>query len=79
MLRAMIKLDETWRQALQGEFDAPYMTELKAFLVKEREAGKQIYPKGSEWFNALNLTPLDKVRVVILGQDPYHGEGQAHG
>ncbi len=79
MQRVMIKLDETWRQALQAEFDAPYMAELKAFLVREREAGKQIYPKGSEWFNALNLTPLDKVRVVILGQDPYHGEGQAHG
>ncbi len=64
---------------LQGELDSSYMAALKTFLLTEREAGKQIYPKGSEWFNALNLTPLVEVRVVILGQDPYHGEGQAHG
>ncbi|MDE2384991.1 MAG: uracil-DNA glycosylase [Alphaproteobacteria bacterium] len=75
----MIKLDESWLKPLQAEFDAPYMQALRAFLLAEREAGKAIYPKGSEWFAALDLTPLDKVRVVILGQDPYHGEGQAHG
>lgn len=74
-----IKLEESWKQALAGEFEAPYMQALRAFLVKEREAGKRIFPKGSAWFRALDLTPLDKVRVVILGQDPYHGEGQAHG
>jgi uracil-DNA glycosylase len=55
------------------------MAELKRFLLAEREAGKRIFPAGSNWFRALDLTPLDEVRVVILGQDPYHGEGQAHG
>ena len=75
----MVALHESWLSVLKPEFEAPYMVELKAFLVAEREAGKHIYPKGSEWFNALNLTPREAVRVVILGQDPYHGEGQAHG
>jgi uracil-DNA glycosylase len=55
------------------------MADLKRFLLEERERGKSIFPKGSEWFRALDLTPLDEVRVVILGQDPYHGPGQAHG
>lgn len=55
------------------------MQDLRAFLLAERNAGKTIYPKGSEWFAALDATPRSKVRVVILGQDPYHGEGQAHG
>jgi uracil-DNA glycosylase len=55
------------------------MSDLKHFLLAEHEAGQRIFPKGAEWFRALDLTPLDKVRVVILGQDPYHGEGQAHG
>ncbi len=64
---------------LQPEFDAPYMARLKSFLSAERELGKTIYPKPSEWFAALNMTTLDQVRVVILGQDPYHGAGQAHG
>ncbi len=75
----MVTLHESWRQPLQTEFEAPYMTALKEFLVAERVAGKQIYPRASEWFNALDSTPLPNVRVVILGQDPYHGEGQAHG
>ena len=66
-------------QKLQPEFDAPYMARLKSFLSAERELGKTIYPKPSEWFAALNMTTLDQVRVVILGQDPYHGAGQAHG
>lgn len=74
-----IRLHESWREPLQAEFDQPYMTSLRAFLLAERAAGKRIYPRGSEWFRALDLTPLDAVRVVILGQDPYHGEGQAHG
>ncbi len=64
---------------MQPQFDAPYMSALKAFLTDEKMAGKSIYPKGSEWFAALDATPLEQVRVVILGQDPYHGEGQAHG
>lgn len=75
----MVKLNQSWLSRLQGEFDAPYMQELKRFLETERSAGKTIYPKGSEWFYALDQTPFDDVRVVILGQDPYHGEGQAHG
>lgn len=74
-----IQLHESWLKPLQAEFGAPYMAELRAYLVAERAAGKTIYPKGNEWFAALNMTPLEKVRVVILGQDPYHGEGQAHG
>jgi uracil-DNA glycosylase len=75
----MVTLNESWRVPLQAEFDAPYMGVLKAFLVAEKAKGKRIFPKGSEWFHALDATPLDHVRVVILGQDPYHGEGQAHG
>ena len=74
-----VKLDPSWLKVLQPQFEAPYMQELRSFLVKEREAGKQIFPKGSEWFHALDATPLDKVRAVILGQDPYHNDGQAHG
>ena len=74
-----IKLEAGWKAALQSEFDAPYMAALRQFLVEERSQGRRIFPKASEWFRALDLTPLDKVRVVILGQDPYHGPGQAHG
>jgi uracil-DNA glycosylase len=74
-----IKLDPSWLEPLQAEFDQPYMAELKQFLLAEREAGKRIFPAGSNWFRALDLTPLDEVKVVILGQDPYHGPGQAHG
>ncbi|HMT44914.1 MAG TPA: uracil-DNA glycosylase [Chakrabartia sp.] len=74
-----IKLHESWKAPLAEEFASPYMAELRAFLVAEKAKGKRIFPKGSEWFRALDLTPLEKVRVVIIGQDPYHGEGQAHG
>src|SRR5437763_3664978 len=76
---AQIKLHPSWLGPLRGEFDEPYMADLKRFLALERERGKRIFPKGRDWFRALDLTPLDGVRVVILGQDPYHGEGQAHG
>jgi uracil-DNA glycosylase len=74
-----VALHESWRHPLAAEFSAPYMAALKQFLVAEKAAGKAIFPKGSLWFRALDLTPLDAVRVVILGQDPYHGPGQAHG
>jgi len=74
-----VKLEESWKKALAPEFSAPYMGDLKAFLQAQKAAGKTIFPKGSEYFRALDLTPLDAVKVVILGQDPYHGEGQAHG
>jgi uracil-DNA glycosylase len=74
-----IKLEDSWKQALASEFSAPYMASLKEFLSQEKQAGKVIFPKGAEYFRALDLTPLGQVKVVILGQDPYHGEGQAHG
>ena len=76
---AEVKLHPSWLEPLQGEFADPYMAALRQFLVAEKTAGKRIFPAGSEWFRALDLTPLEDVRVVILGQDPYHGEGQAHG
>ncbi len=74
-----VRLHSSWLEPLKTEFAEPYMVDLKSFLLAERQRGRRIFPKGSEWFRALDLTPLDKVRVVILGQDPYHGEGQAHG
>ncbi|MES2819835.1 MAG: uracil-DNA glycosylase [Pseudomonadota bacterium] len=74
-----IKLEPGWKNALREEFDKPYMQQLRAFLQQEAANGKEVYPPRPLIFNALNLTPLDKVEVVILGQDPYHGPGQAHG
>ena len=74
-----IKLHESWKTPLAETFASPKMAALRSFLVAEREAGKRIFPPGSQWFRALDLTPMDQVRVVILGQDPYHGPGQAHG
>jgi len=74
-----IKLHESWKAPLAPEFSDAYMLALKAFLEGEKSKGKRIFPKGAEYFRALDLTPLDRVKVVILGQDPYHGEGQAHG
>ena len=74
-----IKLESRWLEALESEFKQDYMVELREFLHAEHSRDKKIYPKGSEYFAAFNRTPLDKVKVVILGQDPYHGKGQAHG
>ena len=74
-----IALQDSWKAALESEFSSSYMQQLKAFLLERKEAGKHIFPKGSEYFRALDLTPLEDVKVVILGQDPYHGAGQAHG
>lgn len=74
-----VKIGESWKVPLSTEFDSPYMADLKAFLQEQKQEGRRIFPKGSEYFRALDLTPLDEVRIVILGQDPYHGEGQAHG
>lgn len=68
-----------WQQALQTEFEAPYMQDLKQFLRSEKDQQKVIYPHSANWFHALEATPLDEVKVVILGQDPYHQPGQAHG
>ena len=74
-----VKLPEAWLAQIGDEFEKPYMTELRAFLVSEKNAGKTIYPAGSQWFEAFNQTDFDQVKVVILGQDPYHGPNQAHG
>jgi uracil-DNA glycosylase len=79
MVEADVRLGDSWKAALGDEFSRPYMQDLKAFLQREKADGKHIFPKGAEYFRALDLTPLDDVRVVILGQDPYHGAGQAHG
>jgi uracil-DNA glycosylase len=73
------KLDASWMDALGGEFAKPYMQALAGFLRAEAATGHRIYPKETEIFNAFAATPFDAVHVVILGQDPYHGEGQAHG
>ncbi|MBB3140643.1 uracil-DNA glycosylase [Halomonas organivorans] len=72
-------LPDSWQRWLGDEFAAPYMQALRDFLSAEKAARKVIYPHSSNWFRAFELTPLDQVRVVILGQDPYHGPGQAHG
>jgi uracil-DNA glycosylase len=74
-----VKLHDSWLGPLGAEFEQPYMKSLKDFLLAEKAAGQRIFPKGGEYFRALDLTPLGQVRVVILGQDPYHGLGQAHG
>jgi len=74
-----VQLEPGWLEQLAPEFDLPYMVALRDFLVAEKAAGKVIYPAGSEYFNALNSTPYESVKVVILGQDPYHGPNQAHG
>ncbi len=72
-------LHKSWAPYLQDEFDKSYMKELSFFLKDEKLKGKVIYPPGVQIFEAFNRTPFDTVKVVILGQDPYHGPGQAHG
>jgi len=74
-----VRLQESWRVRLMGEFEQDYMQELRAFLQTRKQSGATIYPPGSLIFHALDCTPFEQVRVVILGQDPYHGPGQAHG
>ena len=74
-----LTMEFSWFTALSGEFQQPYMHALQVFLDRELVAGKVIYPPVECWFNAFNSTPLDKVKVVILGQDPYHGPEQSHG
>lgn len=73
-----IQLEASWLAKLQNEFEQPYMKALKSFLVEEKKQ-HAVYPPGNEIFNAFAYTPFDACRVVILGQDPYHGSGQAHG
>lgn len=77
--KEMIKLPPSWLAVLSREFEKPYMVKLKQFLSEEKANGKIVYPAGSNWFSAFNDTPFDQVKVVILGQDPYHGPQQAHG
>ncbi len=72
-------LGESWKRELASEFEKPYMAKLRQFLRSEKAARKVIYPPGSEIFAALDLTPIEQVKVVIIGQDPYHGPNQAHG
>ena len=74
-----VKIEQTWKEALAGEFEKPYFAQLVRFLHQEKAAGKVIYPPGSLIFRAFELTPVPQVKVVILGQDPYHGPGQAMG
>ncbi len=74
-----VRIEESWKAVLREEFDKEYFARIAAFLHQEKREGKTIYPPGPLIFNAFQLTPFDRVKVVILGQDPYHGPGQAHG
>jgi len=73
------QLHPSWQAMIGDELDKPYMQSLRAFLLQEKAAGKTVFPPSPLIFNAFNHTPFDRVRVVIIGQDPYHGVGQAHG
>ena len=74
-----VQLESSWKKALKKQFELPYFKNIKEALLKEKNQGKIIYPPGSMIFRALDLCPINKVKVVIVGQDPYHGPGQAHG
>ncbi len=76
---ANVQIEASWKQVLADEFEQPYFAAIKTFLLQEKQAGKTIYPPGSLIFNAFNQTPFDAVKVVILGQDPYHNPGEAMG
>ncbi len=76
---ASIAIHPSWKTLLAHEFCAPYFVQIKNFLLQEKQAGHTVYPAWSHIFNAFNLTPFDNVKVVILWQDPYHGQGEAHG
>lgn len=74
-----VQIEESWKSFLSEEFSKPYFSQIKSFLQEEKKAGKAIYPPGNLIFNAFNTTPVDNVKVVILGQDPYHNQGEAMG
>lgn len=74
-----VKIEESWKEVLKDEFSKPYFQQIALHLKTEKSQGKIIYPPGPFIFNAFNITPVSKVKVVIIGQDPYHGPGQAHG
>lgn len=76
---AIIKIENSWKQRLEEQFSAPHMASLSKFLRKEKLAGKKIYPPGGKIFNAFQLTKFNSVKIIILGQDPYHGPNQANG
>ena len=78
-MKREVKLHPSWLSRLADEFEKPRMRELREFLIAQKKAGKVIYPPGEEIFSALNATPFDDLKAVIIGQDPYHGPGQAHG
>src|SRR5699024_10300492 len=77
--RRDVQLESGWKRVLGDQFEQPYMKDLKAFLRREKQAGETLYPPGPDIFRAFNETPFERVKVVILGQDPYHGPDQAHG
>ena len=74
-----VKIEQSWKNALASEFEKPYFASLVRFLHEEKASGRKVFPPGSQIFRAFELTPIPQVKVVILGQDPYHGPGQAHG
>jgi uracil-DNA glycosylase len=74
-----VQIENSWKELLSDEFEKPYFVSLSEYLKREKLSGIKIYPKGPDIFNAFNMTPVQNVKVVILGQDPYHGPGQAHG
>lgn len=74
-----VRIEESWKSVLRDEFEKPYFSEMARYLHEEKREGRKIYPPGNLIFNAFRLTPFDKVKAVIIGQDPYHGAGQAHG
>jgi len=79
MTKSRIRLEPGWKAQLQGQFDEPYMMELRSWLLQRAQSGAVIYPPPTQWFSAFEMTPFTNVKIVILGQDPYHGPGQAHG
>lgn len=76
---SIVKIHPSWYEVLQEEFEQPYFSVIKQSILKDKQSGKKIYPPGSLIFNAFDSTPFDQVKVVIIGQDPYHGPNQAHG
>lgn len=74
-----VQIESSWKELLSEEFEKPYFVSLSEYLKREKLSGIKIYPKGPDIFNAFNMTPVPDVKIVILGQDPYHGPGQAHG
>ncbi|MEO8085864.1 MAG: uracil-DNA glycosylase [Bacteroidota bacterium] len=79
MAKIQPKIEDSWKAQLRDEFHAPYFSDLKEFLVSEKLQHKVVFPPGSKIFSAFDHTPFENVKVVLLGQDPYHGTGQAHG